>query len=61
MCEKKPQYGAAVSAISKQEDMPRYVRITDIDDNGKLKTSGIVGINENNARPYHLSEETYPF
>lgn len=32
----KPQYGANSSAVPYQENKPRYIRITDIDDEGRL-------------------------
>ena len=56
LCKGKPQYGAAVSAIPKHDGIPRYVRITDIDNNGKLKNNSIVGIEEKEAKPFYLSE-----
>jgi type I restriction enzyme S subunit len=56
LCDGKPCYGAAISAIAKDENLPRYVRITDIDDNGCLKNDNWVSISLNDARPYLLNE-----
>lgn len=36
LCHKKPSYGANESAIEYDEELPRYVRITDIREDGKL-------------------------
>ena len=40
----KPQYGANASAVALRVGMPRYVRITDIDDSGRLLTDSAMGV-----------------
>ncbi len=52
-----PQYGANASAINYLPDENlRFVRITDIDDSGRLKEDGKVGISFENGSPYILEE-----
>jgi len=36
----KGQYGSGASAVDYNQNKPRYIRITDIDDNGVLKSDG---------------------
>jgi type I restriction enzyme S subunit len=53
-----PQYGANASAIDYLPDENlRFVRITDIDDSGRLKEDGKVGISLENGSPYILEED----
>lgn len=42
ICLKKAEYGSGAKAIDFEYKKPRYVRITDIDDNGNLKKDNIV-------------------
>lgn len=42
ICLKKAEYGSGAKAIDFEYKKPRYVRITDIDDNGNLKKNNIV-------------------
>ncbi len=41
VCETKGQYGSGASAIDFKYGKPRYIRITDIDDNGKLSSNKV--------------------
>ena len=50
----KPQYGANASAINWVSGRPRYVRITDISDAGKLLADGIVTLDLEDWEPYRL-------
>lgn len=52
----KPKYGASLSAVPYKEGMPRYVRITDVDITGKLKTNDIVTIPTQDYQKYILSD-----
>lgn len=52
----KPRYGANVSKAAFDSRLPRYVRITDIDENGTLHSDDLVSITEENAKPYLLAE-----
>lgn len=54
--KKKLQYGAISSGIDYDEDLPRYIRITDIDSNGCLKDCGIRSIDKKEAAPYLLKD-----
>ena len=47
---------AAVSAILKDEKLPRYIRITDLNDDGSLRNDEWVSISEKDADSYMLSE-----
>jgi type I restriction enzyme S subunit len=48
-------YGANVSAVEYDPEMPRYIRITDIGDNGFLKNNDRKSISRQNAEGYYLS------
>jgi type I restriction enzyme S subunit len=50
------EYGSISAAIPWTSELPRYVRITDIDGNGSLSPDNIAGIDWDKARPYLLSE-----
>jgi type I restriction enzyme, S subunit len=50
----KPQYGANASAVEWVEGLPRYVRITDITENGRLLKSGEVTLDLEDWEPYRL-------
>jgi len=50
----KPQYGANASASEWTNGKPRYVRITDITDDGRLLKSGIVTLDLDDWEPYRL-------
>lgn len=41
LCDGKPQYGLNAPAIAYRAGYPRYVRITDIDDDGRLKNDDL--------------------
>jgi len=56
LCVNKPEYGANVSAIEFQEGLPRYVRITDINDNGTLISTGVKSIRKEDAKGYQLGD-----
>ncbi len=50
----KPQYGANASAVEWLEGMPRYVRITDITQDGRLSQSGVATLDLEDWEPYRL-------
>jgi len=50
----KPQYGANASAAAWSEGKPRYVRITDITDIGRLRKGGTTTLDLDNWEPYRL-------
>jgi type I restriction enzyme, S subunit len=49
-----PQYGANASASEWSDGDPRYVRITDIAENGQLKKDGIVSLKLKDWKQYQL-------
>lgn len=51
-----PQYGANARAISPTGNQPRYVRITDIDSNGRLLPDGIAEADIDDPSAYQLEE-----
>ncbi len=55
-CDNKPEYGAGVSAIEKNLQLPRYVRITDLNDDGSLRNFEWKSILEEDAKDYILNE-----
>lgn len=50
------QYGANSSGTDFSSDLPRYIRITDIDSDGNLKQDGAKSIFEEDAVPYILED-----
>ncbi len=55
LCIGPGQYGACKPAIQYSENAPRYIRITDITNNGQLLEKNKVSIPTNYARKYLLS------
>ncbi len=51
-----PQYGANARSIALSPSQPRYVRITDIEDSGRLHSADAVGIDIVDWEPYRLQE-----
>lgn len=49
--------GAPAAAVEYSPELPRYVRITDIDDNGRLKETGKQSLPEDIAKRYMLDKE----
>lgn len=49
--------GAPAAAVEYSSELPRYVRITDIDDNGRLKETGKQSLPEDIAKRYMLDKE----
>jgi type I restriction enzyme S subunit len=49
-----PQYGANASSLDWKEGMPRYVRITDIQEDGSLSDEGVCSIDMDNWEQYRL-------
>src|SRR5665213_3976128 len=55
LCLGKGEYGANSSKADFDPALPRYVRITDISEDGDLKTSDPVSISNEDAAPYLLA------
>lgn len=49
--------GAPAAAVEYSPELPRYIRITDIDDNGRLKETGKQSLPEDIAKRYMLNKE----
>jgi len=54
LCKGRPQYGANAKAIEYREGMPRYVRITDINEFGQLNDNDIKTLDLGNWKQYQL-------
>lgn len=54
-------YGANESGEEYNEQYPRYIRITDIDDNNKLKEEGKLSLSSIIAKPYILQDNDILF
>ena len=55
-CIKKGEYGLNAPACEYAPELPRYIRITDIDDNGKYMKDAPVSVNVSDAEEYYLRE-----
>jgi type I restriction enzyme S subunit len=61
LCIGQPEYGANVPSMDKDNNLPRYVRITDITDNGNLLEYSWQSINKESAQPYILGKGDFLF
>ena len=55
------KYGASESGVDYADDLPRYIRITDITSDNQLKDEGKLSLTEEQAKGYILSKETVLF
>jgi type I restriction enzyme S subunit len=60
-CVGKAEYGANASAIDYDESLPRYIRITDIDDNGFLLEDTKASVALEGNEKYLLKENDFLF
>lgn len=56
LCENKGDYGLNAPATDYSVDLPTYLRITDIDDNGKFIHSAKKSVNNPTANEYNLKD-----
>lgn len=56
LADAAPEYGANASACAPANDKPRYVRITDIQEDGTLSAGGAVSLNLTDWQRYLLAE-----
>lgn len=61
LCHGQPEYGANVPSIDMDKSLPRYIRITDITEDGKLLKSTWQSIKREFAEPYILKEGDFLF
>lgn len=55
------KYGANESGVAYSDALPRYIRITDIDSEGKLRKDGKLSLNEDIAKRYILKDKSILF
>lgn len=55
------QYGASEIGIEFTKDLPRYIRITDVDENNHLKEKGKLSLSFEKAKPYILKDNCVLF
>ena len=60
-CQGLGEYGANASAVDHRAGYPRYIRITDIDDQGNLIEEGKVGIEPEKVKNNILKENDFLF
>ena len=56
LCVGKPEYGANTAAVDKSDNLPRYIRITDITEDGRLSDATWQSIEKEFAKTYLLKE-----
>lgn len=61
LLENTMKYGAAETGVEYSEDLPRYIRITDITTDNKLKENGKLSLTRAQALGYLLEKETILF
>ena len=61
LCVSKAEYGAGSASVPYADGRPRYVRITDINDDGTLNDDYVCSINEQDDLDYKLSYGDFMF
>lgn len=56
VCDVKGKYGIGAAAVEFSKDLPRYLRITDIDDNGNYSPEKEVSVSAKDWKDYVLEE-----
>ena len=56
LADQRPEYGANASACTKRDGMPRYVRITDIREDGSLADEDAVSLDTDDWQRYLIQE-----
>jgi type I restriction enzyme S subunit len=59
--KEKPKYGINAPAVDYSKNLPRYLRITDFDDDGKIDPEKKVSVNDENYRNFILQENDLVF
>lgn len=54
LCMGGGSYGIAASAVEYSKELPTYLRITDINDDGTLNVSSLKSVDNPNSAKYHL-------
>ena len=61
LCKGDGSYGIAASAVDYSSDLPRYLRITDINDDGTLNPHGFKSVDDQNSDKYQLTPNDIVF
>ena len=61
ICNGGGNYGIAASAVEYSADLPTYLRITDINDDGTLNKDGLKSVDDPNSAKYYLSPNDIVF
>ena len=61
LCKGGGSYGIAASAVEYSAELPTYLRITDINDDGTLNESGLKSVDDTNSGKYYLSPNDIVF
>jgi type I restriction enzyme S subunit len=61
LCRGGGKYGITASAVHFSRDLPTYLRITDIKNDGTIDFSGLKSVNDDNAHKYFLSPNDIVF
>lgn len=61
LCKGGGNYGIAAPAVEYSPDLPTYLRITDINDDGTLNESGLKSVDDPNSAKYYLSPNDIVF
>lgn len=61
LCIRKGEYGIGASSVPKNINLPTYLRITDITDNGDLITEGLTSVDHIDSSKYYLEENDIVF
>ncbi len=56
VCDVKGKYGIGAAAVEFSNELPRYLRITDIDDNGNYSPEKEVSVSDKSSNEYVLEE-----
>jgi len=59
--KEKPKYGINAAAVEYSDDLPTYLRITDIDDSGNYKPEKKASVNDKDYKNYILKENEIVF
>lgn len=55
-CSVKGRYGINAAGVSKNDNLPTYLRITDIDDQGRFKPNDKVSVNDSDSENFYLED-----
>jgi len=57
----RPQYGIAAAAVQYKNDLPTYLRITDISEDGRIKKTDLSSVDNIKSGDYYLEENDIVF